>query len=376
MDTRQFLESEANRLELNLAEIESKISIFKEKNVGVLPEHQEINLQAYQRVEQQIADIDRSLASLNERRIIIEAGIDTARRFIASSDRLEESEDVVNPIQNRLNELESEYSEMKTRYSEVHPDLKKLEREIASVKERLTQERESTSTSASEAGSTQSEQQDAAIIRLNTDLRTAISEQTSLRRQREQLFPKLSALESKINQSPEIEREYKSLVRDYENVQDKYNDIRTKQNSARVSESLEIEQKGERFTLIEPPRLPLTPYSPNTKKLAVAMFGFAGLAGLGAALGVDKLQGKIRNPRALEAATKVPTLASIGYIKNRADNVRVRTRRLLLLLLLFALIFASLIVAYQIDFKLENIDLEMLRQQISELLNSVKKLIQ
>jgi len=56
-DTRRFLETEADRLGIELKDIEEKISTFKENNMGILPEHQAINIQTYERVEQQSAGI-------------------------------------------------------------------------------------------------------------------------------------------------------------------------------------------------------------------------------------------------------------------------------------------------------------------------------
>ena len=43
--------------------------------------------------------------------------------------------------------------------------------------------------------------------------------------------------------------------------------MKAKELQAELSKSLEEEQKGERFTLLEPPLFPDTPIKPNRRKL-------------------------------------------------------------------------------------------------------------
>ena len=51
---------------------------------------------------------------------------------------------------------------------------------------------------------------------------------------------------------------------------------------AKVATGLEKEQKGERFTLIEPPRLPIKPFKPN--RLAIMAIGSCWGSALGSGL--------------------------------------------------------------------------------------------
>ena len=381
-DTRRFLESEADRLERELGNLEEKISIFKEKNLNALPEHQNINLQSYQRVEQQIADIDRTLGSLEERAIILETSIDSARRLLTAS-RVVDTDTgvaVVDPTFQRLEELRAQYMSLQTRYSAYHPDLIRLRREIGLLESQISEtsgsstnqlqlqslmaqlqeaknrysdqhpevvrlEREinafKESNPADASGSVGSSdtivlaavQEDSSLIALRTDLQSTKSEQRSLRARKASLTRKLSDLEAQINKTPEVEREYRSLIRDHQNIQNKYNDIRAKQNSARVAESLESEQKAERFTLLEAPRVAKTPFSPNHKKLFALALGFAFLGGLGSVFGLEIIDARVRNIRSLESLTGVPVLATVGVIENDIDRSKRKIKFLLIVLL-------------------------------------------
>ncbi len=68
-------------------------------------------------------------------------------------------------------------------------------------------------------------------------------------------------------ETPAVEKDYVALVREVESEQAKYNELRQKQLTAQLAQNLETEQKGERFTLIEPPMAPEDPVSPNRKAI-------------------------------------------------------------------------------------------------------------
>lgn len=343
-DTRRFLEAEADRLEVELADIEGRISTFKENNRGVLPEHQAINIQAYERIEQQIGNINNTLASLDEREVVLEASISSARRSLSTSRATVNPAVVETDPVLRLNSLRSQYASLQTRYSKSHPDLISLQREI-----KLLEAQPSTGSGARRTVA-RSSRDDAAIIQLSAELKNTIAEQNSQRDRKKELEEKLASLEVRINKTPVVEQEYRTLIRDHENIQNKYNDIRSKQSSARVSQSLEEEQKGERFTLIEAPRLATVPYSPNYRKGYVIALVLALTGGLGAVFGLEYLSGTIRSARSLELLTGLPVFATVGYIQNHSD----RRHRLykyifaVVMLILIVLVSLYLIDIYQV----------------------------
>ena len=63
------------------------------------------------------------------------------------------------------------------------------------------------------------------------------------------------------------------LFSERRNTQAKLDDLMRKSMEARVAYGLEQEQKGERFTLIDPARLPEKPHKPN--RLAIVLIGDA-----------------------------------------------------------------------------------------------------
>ena len=124
-----------------------------------------------------------------------------------------------------------------------------------------------------------------------------------------------------------VEEAYKAILIERDNTQAKYNDLMRKHMEAKVAQGLEKEQKGERFTLIEPARLPETPYKPN--RLAIMLIGI--VLGIGAGVGWASLREftdvSIKNADSLVLATSFPVLASIPEIMTSYDIRKKRQKQ-------------------------------------------------
>jgi hypothetical protein len=95
---------------------------------------------------------------------------------------------------------------------------------------------------------------------------------------------------------------------------------------AKSAEGLEKEQKGQRFTIIDPAALPERPFKPN--RLAIAVVGF--VLGLGGGVGLAMLREvsdhAIRSEMVLAYLTEKPVLAVVPQIITREDKRRKRIK--------------------------------------------------
>jgi hypothetical protein len=110
------------------------------------------------------------------------------------------------------------------------------------------------------------------------------------------------------------------------NTQAKYDDLMKKFMEARVAQGLEKGNIGERFTLIDPARLPEKPVRPNQP--VILLIGL--ILGLGAGVGTASLQEATdRSARRSEDLMKVfpvPVLAEIPEIVTLEDELHGRKR--------------------------------------------------
>jgi hypothetical protein len=86
-----------------------------------------------------------------------------------------------------------------------------------------------------------------------------------------------------------------------------------------VGERIEVLSKGERFSLIEQPTMPNSPYSPN--RLLISAAGVVG--GIGAGIGfvilMEMLNRSIRRPVDLAAGLGIQPFATVPYIRTRTE---------------------------------------------------------
>ncbi len=96
----------------------------------------------------------------------------------------------------------------------------------------------------------------------------------------------MAQYQSKLGTLPIREQEMAGLTRDYEITKTNYRSLLDKKIAAEMATDMERREKSERFTIIDPARVPSRPFKPNRQ-----LFGLAGsILGLaiGLALGLGK----------------------------------------------------------------------------------------
>jgi len=304
--TSKFLEDEMKSVQVQLADFDSRIKTYKQGHINSLPELTQLNLQSLETVEREIVSLNYQLRTLKERESNIQTELSTM------------STDAGNQDKTRLSELRVRLGEMKTRLTDEHPDVIKTRGEIAELMKQLR---------ATGRDTADNKPDNPAYITLSSQLSGIQSEIESAKRQIETLSRKREDYKRRIAASPGVEEGYKNILDQRNNLQLKYDDLSKKFMEAKVSNGMEKEQKGERFTLIDAARLPEKPVSPNIP--AILLIGL--VLGLGSGVGVAALneQGDqtARTPEMLARVTSFPVLASIPEIVTWEDIARQKKKR-------------------------------------------------
>jgi len=382
-ETSQFLTQEAERLEKQISDLEAQLAEFKAKNVNRLPELNQLNLQIMERTERELMEIQRQIRSLEERRIYLESELAqinpntsimsaTGERILGPADRLRALEaeyvslsavygaqhpDIIKmrreiealrketgmgpdaeELHAQLTDARAELAAAREQYSPEHPDVKRLERSVAALEAQLQE----ASTGDAKPTTASVKPDNPAYIQLQAQLNAAEEDLKALRAQESALKAKIAGYETRLVQTPQVEREYRALTRDYENAVAKYQEIKAKQMQARLAEELEKDSKGERFVLIEPPVLPEVPEKPN--RLAIVFLGLVLSigGGLGSVAISERVDGSVYGVRGVRSVLGAPPLAAIPYIQDEREQRADRRRKWNVLLVVIVLIALAL----------------------------------
>ena len=315
----KFIEDEMKEIQASLASQDAKIAVYKQKHLNSLPELAQLNLQELDRVERSVEQMEIQLQSVKER----ESALQTQLASITPN--------LANPDRERLRELKVKMIFLNTRYSDQYPDVVKTKAEIAELEKKLQ-------VSAGEAVGSRPD--NPAYVNISSQLSSTQSEIDSLKKQIAASQGKREEYRRRIQSSPRVEEGYRALAGERNNLQIKYDDLMKKHMETKVASGLEKGQMGERFTLIDPPRIPEKPVSPNVP--AILFIGF--VLGIGGGIGTaslrEYLDQSVRSAEALTRATGVTVLVSIPEIMTLQDIAGIKRKRLIVIVSIVALVIA------------------------------------
>ncbi|HEV8328808.1 MAG TPA: hypothetical protein VGQ08_15125 [Nitrospiraceae bacterium] len=368
-EATSFLQQEAENLSKHIGEVDEKIATFKHRASGALPELMPLNLQLMSQSDRELMDIDQQIRTLEERKNYLEGELATIKPntpiMSVTGERILDSAE-------RLRSLRAQYAGTSANLAPDHPDIMKMKQEIEALEKetgqppeieeaskQLIDARAALTTASKRLGSEHPDvvqarrtiealekevrqlgsvphrrpmlrPENPAYINLQAQLNSTTSSLGALLRTRMDVKRRLQDYATRLERTPEIEPDYLVLTRDRDTSGQKYQDIRSRLLEARVSEGLEVQQKGERFSLIDPPSLPEKPDKPNRPAIVLLGFILALACGIGSGAAAESLDHSIRTPEQLARLTQVSPLAVIPFMPNEHDLSRAVKRRLLL----------------------------------------------
>jgi uncharacterized protein involved in exopolysaccharide biosynthesis len=362
--TTSFFSEQAQREARHIAELDKALAAFKEAHHDELPELEQLNIQTLERTELDEREAQNRVDALDSQLVLLEAQL---AQIHPNSEIFTDAGTRVFGPEDRLKALKSQLAEYKARYAPGHPDIVNTEREVEGLEkevasedgtaDRLRQlsearaalanaqkkytkehpdvihlehevERLEKAVADDDAAHTQSiavaHADNPVYIQVKGQVDSTRIDRESAIKKRDELHAKVADYEKRMAQSPEVERQFRTMSRELESAQLKYQEILSKQTEVQVSQNLESERKGEKFTMIEPPQQPEKPIRPN--RLLILTGGlFLSLAlGAGAVLAREAFDASVRGPSDIALLLEVPALASIPVIVTAADRVRRR----------------------------------------------------
>jgi polysaccharide chain length determinant protein (PEP-CTERM system associated) len=312
----KFLEEEASIIKKRLTELDGQIAAFKAKNINAIPELQQVNFQGLDRVERDLDQLKDQLKTLKEKEGYLQTQLASVPTESTDQDR------------NLLKELRAKLVQLQSRYSDKYPDVKKTKMDIAVLEKRLAAAPSNEKQQAQKPLTSVSDQaNNPSYVTLASQLAGVQTDIESVKRQIADTQKKRDEYIRRTEAGPRVEETYKTLMVERGNAEAKYQDLMKRVMEAKVAQGLEKEQMGEKFTLIDPARLPEKPVKPNVP--AILLIGlFLGIAaGVGNVSLKESSDQSVRSPAQLAAAIPYPVLGVIPFIFTEEDSQQKRTLR-------------------------------------------------
>jgi uncharacterized protein involved in exopolysaccharide biosynthesis len=329
--TAEFIDTQLKEAKKKLDELEGAVAQYKIRHSGELPQQQMALIGTMGRLQAELQANTSAIERARQNKLVLENSLDFATNTVSALTKNWDSAvkatlapllpDNGKPAQPapllpaprgnpEIEKLEAQLTDLRLRYSEEHPDVKRAKIRLERLREIDAQQQAGVvapipaQPAATQAAARSQPQRQVAprepmeLIQARDRVQNieaqiqGVKKEIDLRVADERrLKAEMASLQGRIDRLPLREQEMAQVMRDFQVSQNNYQGLLGKKLAADMATDLERRQKAERFTIVDPARIPQAPFSPNRKMMYMLGFG-AGLAlGIAAAFGNEMRKG-------------------------------------------------------------------------------------
>jgi len=371
-----FLQAQVAQVTQHLGKVESELSVFEGKHFDSLPDLTQLNMQLINSTQQELQETEQRESSLEQQEVFLQAQLaqlkpdsavfdDSGERVFSTPDRLkmlrsqlaadratygaaypdiqrlsrevagleatEKDPTDINDLRRSLQDAQSKLAAAQKRYGPAYPDRVRLEREVQSYQQDLDAAAKAAASrkpADSAAGPAIQDADNPAYIQIRAQLNATRDDLTATQAREAKLRSDLEKYQNRVSETPRIQKRYQDLTQDYQVSKTTYENLRARLAEAEIGKNLEIDRKGERFTLIEPPLVPEEPASPNRPLVLILGVVLSLLIAVGIAALLEALDATVRGRRDLVSLVAgVAPLAIIPDITLEPSLAQIWMRR-------------------------------------------------
>ncbi|MET0292128.1 MAG: hypothetical protein ABW136_07145 [Steroidobacteraceae bacterium] len=346
----RFLDEEAGKRKARVDQIEQQLADFKQKNIGQLPELNQLNIDMRDRTERDLQEAEAQLRTLVRERAFAQQQMQQAGVQTSGAQRLQELQD---QYRDRLQSYDASHPDMlalqreidqlrtggggrrggslkdqlasqrdilaqaRQRYSDSHPDIIRLQRTITALEARIA---------AGETADTTATPLSANEMQARTQINSLDLQIASLQSQAAQFRNRIAAVRGNIQSTPQVEREYQTLGQDLTVARAAYQDTLQKKIEADGATSAISSGSADAFRLTQRASMP----EGRVKLRSIAVLAIGGFLAVtlafAAALLAEMFDPTVRGSRDIRQVLDVTPLAIIPEIANSTTHSARRAR--------------------------------------------------
>lgn len=326
--TNQFLESQLNDARKRLIEHEKRLEAFRLRYAGELPTQTQSNFTAVQTLQMEAQGLTDSLDRDRDRRRLLEASLadlTTAADEAETAGRPDPTDTPRSQAAIDLAAARDSLRALETRLKPEHPDVIRGERVVRELEQKVKAEQAAAAAAAGTVPSSTGTPVSAAERRAR-GVRDELSQITATIAIKEARLTKLqnelAGYRSRLDAAPTRESDMTELMRDYTTLQSGYQSLLQKREESKVAANLERRQIGEQFKVLDSPRRPERPYSPNRPMIQI-VGTLVGLAlGLGFIVLMEVRDHTLHKEADVLETLDLPVLATVPRMRNTEERRR------------------------------------------------------
>ena len=318
-DTTRFIGTQLENARASLAEQDAKVREFKGQHEGELPSQEASNLQILSGLQAQLQNEQDTLNTAKQQRVYLQTLIEQYRTLHSTS----RTADGVPTGDDELDRLKSKLADLRSRYTDRYPEVEALKDEIARVEQAKSALNADPNAKASHVRqSAQADpSQSSAPLQLQSQLQANQAEISNREQSIATLKARVYDYQSRLNTGPTVEEQLTDLTRGYDQSKANYDDLLKKQNESQMATSMEHMQQGERFSILDPPSLPLKPSFPNRLVFCGIGLGLGLLSGFAVAGGFEFIDDRLHSEKEIKLLLPIAILSEIPEIVSPLDEL-------------------------------------------------------
>lgn len=306
--TSDFLAAELKREEEELEGVLREITEFKEKHVGELPDDLKMNQTAVERLRREVNRVEGQKEEAQAQAMILQNQLQKVREGGGLED---------DPLLQRREQIEAALLSFTAQgYTDAHPDVKLAKAQLAEVEMEVGRR----------ADDADGLPHSTAVARLVSQLNRATVAAEVSARKLDRMYEDVAMYEMRIANSPNREAELAQTEGRADSLERSILQLREKKSRADTAKSLEAQQKGEKFRVIESAQPPSQPVSPNRPLVFVIGVLVGVLVGIVALVVREVTDARVYTIAELHEVLPIPVLATVPVIRLPSEIAEARAR--------------------------------------------------
>jgi polysaccharide chain length determinant protein (PEP-CTERM system associated) len=332
-DTTDFIAKQLDDAQASLAQQDSQVQKFESEHEGTLPTQQASNLQILAGLQQQLQNDQEALDTAKQQRVYYQAMLAEERanptkvKATDANGAAAGGTTDLAAIDEQLEKMRTQLADLSTRYTDKYPDIISLKSQIAKTEAlrnslAASQKQHSAAMPPGTPDPTLSEP----ARQMQSQLQANELEIKNRESAVAALNSKIADYQGRLNSEPMTEQALADLNRGEEQSKKNYDDLLKKKNDSEMATDMERNLQGERFSLLDPPSLPVKPDFPNRLKFCAMGIGVGFALGLAVVGGFELTDDRLYSEREIKALLPMAVISEVPEVVSAVDEQKTKRK--------------------------------------------------